>query len=50
MHGTVQVIKELTYLQAAAAETAKVTDGSVDVLINNGAKTGGDHYFTTMND
>ncbi|KZV75689.1 NAD-P-binding protein [Peniophora sp. CONT] len=37
-------------LKAAAAETAKVTDGSVDVLINNGAKTGGEHYFTTMND
>lgn len=36
--------------QAAASETSKVTGGSVDVLINNGAKTGGEHYFTSMND
>ena len=28
---------KLTSFQAAAAETAKVTDGSIDVLINNGA-------------
>lgn len=41
---------ELRVLQVAASETAKVADGSIDVLINNGAKTGGEHYFTSMND
>lgn len=39
-----------TRVQAAAEETARVTNGMIDVLINNGAKTGGAYYFTRLTD
>ncbi|KAI0317442.1 hypothetical protein OF83DRAFT_1121432 [Amylostereum chailletii] len=37
-------------LKAAAAEVSKITGGTLDVLINNAAKTTGRHYFTALTD
>ncbi|KAI0317444.1 NAD-P-binding protein [Amylostereum chailletii] len=35
-------------LKAAAAEVAKVTEGTLDVLINNAAQTAGQYFFTAL--